>query len=344
MRSVSVVGTEPCVCLVRIQPTALARSWCAVNSIQGINLEVRFAVGDVAGPLSGEARRELATLSRSPSAELDRDSVVAIVGGSAVGVIQIRVGPTCPTEYLGALPAREAHVHKVAFADGCWGHLPALVGGAARRVHERHGLALQWSINREHARWDESCRAAIESGMTLFQEKAGFFWDESHLPKLGPIQFRYQSIGDIGQDEYRRILTRCGADSLDRNDAWYRSCAGADNWGRAFMGYYNPEHADTWLVGYDASDEPVGFVAVAPFVAEGSATIVYVGVLPEQRGRGVVDDLLRSAAAAARNAGFTQMLCDADVLNHPMCEAFVRNGHRTDRRPWHKWHFRSQRT
>ena len=63
-------------------------------------------------------------------------------------------------------------------------------------------------------------------------------------------------------------------------------------------------------------------------------------MVPEQRGRGYVDDLLRAGTAAARDAGYTSILSDADVLNEPMTAAFARADHLPDRRPWHIWHYR----
>ena len=66
----------------------------------------------------------------------------------------------------------------------------------------------------------------------------------------------------------------------------------------------------------------------------------HIGVVPEQRGRGYVNDLLAEATADAADRGFTSIISDTDVLNAPMIAAFERAGHREGVRPWHVWHYR----
>ena len=62
-------------------------------------------------------------------------------------------------------------------------------------------------------------------------------------------------------------------------------------------------------------------------------TIFYVGVVPEMRGRGYVDDLLAAGTATlleARAGEAKDMLlrADTDVANAPMADAFERAGWR----------------
>ena len=82
-------------------------------------------------------------------------------------------------------------------------------------------------------------------------------------------------------------------------------------------------------------------VALSGFDEEATATITHIGVLPEQRGNGYVDDVLAEANATAAARGFRAILSDVDVVNHPMAAAMIRAGHRPDVRPWHVWHYRS---
>jgi GNAT superfamily N-acetyltransferase len=131
-----------------------------------------------------------------------------------------------------------------------------------------------------------------------------------------------------------------GAGTLDRNDAWYRDLAGEANWSSVFMTFLDDRDAPTWLMGRHPDGDPVGIVAVSAFDEPGTATITMIGVVPEHRGHGYIDDLIPAGTAAARGAGFTSMLSDADVLTIPMATAFQRNGHRGSIRPWHSWHYR----
>ena len=81
----------------------------------------------------------------------------------------------------------------------------------------------------------------------------------------------------------------------------------------------------------------MGFVAVSPFSEPETATIVHVGVLPEQRGNSYIDDLLAKGTSTAQHAGFTKILSDVDTLNFPMLAAMERGGYLSDARPWHVW-------
>jgi ribosomal protein S18 acetylase RimI-like enzyme len=49
-------------------------------------------------------------------------------------------------------------------------------------------------------------------------------------------------------------------------------------------------------------------------------------VVPQQRGRGYVDDLLAQAVATLADAGASVIRADTDVANVPMANAFRRAG------------------
>lgn len=73
-----------------------------------------------------------------------------------------------------------------------------------------------------------------------------------------------------------------------------------------------------------------------------TATIASIGVLPDHRGRGYVDDLVLAGTAAARAAGHTAVLSDVDTVDLTMARAMRRAGHRDDVRPGHVWHHRGR--
>ena len=108
--------------------------------------------------------------------------------------------------------------------------------------------------------------------------------------------------------------------------------------------------ADMWLHGELPDGTPVGFVAMADFSFDNPtpwdvtpcATVTFIGVVPEQRGNGYVDDLLLAGTAAAQRRGYKAVLSDVDVLNRPMGKAMEGCGHRSDKRPWHVWFFRAE--
>jgi RimJ/RimL family protein N-acetyltransferase len=58
-----------------------------------------------------------------------------------------------------------------------------------------------------------------------------------------------------------------------------------------------------------------------------SPVIDYIGVVPERRGEGYVDDLLARGVATLLEAGAEQIRADTDTANVPMAAAFRRAGY-----------------
>ncbi|MCM3141611.1 GNAT family N-acetyltransferase [Brevibacillus sp. MER 51] len=85
---------------------------------------------------------------------------------------------------------------------------------------------------------------------------------------------------------------------------------------------YEPEW---WQLAYTAKNELIGFLM--PTVSPAFATIGYIGVLPEQRGHGYIDQLLKQATDVLVQAGETYIRADTDIKNTPMAKAFLRAGY-----------------
>lgn len=85
------------------------------------------------------------------------------------------------------------------------------------------------------------------------------------------------------------------------------------------------EHDPSW---WQLANTPAGALAglTMPARNAAAATIGYIGVTPEQRGRGYSDDLLARTVATLRGAGAGSIQADADVRNSPMATAFRRAG------------------
>ena len=182
-----------------------------------------------------------------------------------------------------------------------------------------------------------------DAGFTLFQEKAGFVWTDDGGVQALPERLEFRSIAEVGSEAFARAMGAVIAGTLDRNDRWYREACGPEGWGREMVGALEPGGEDGWLLATEPEGTLAGYVAVGGFEPS-VATIVHVGVAPERRGRGYIDELLRAANSAARRLGYRSMLSDVDVLNAPMLAAMERNGHVPGARPWHVWVMRRDLT
>ncbi|NMG11546.1 hypothetical protein DP117_33695 [Brasilonema sp. UFV-L1] len=65
-----------------------------------------------------------------------------------------------------------------------------------------------------------------------------------------------------------------------------------------------------------------------PAENDGGPIIGYIGVVPEHRGKGYVNDLLQQGTLILKSNGAVRIRSDADTVNIPMVHAFQRAGYR----------------
>jgi GNAT superfamily N-acetyltransferase len=206
-------------------------------------------------------------------------------------------------------------------------------------------LAVDGWANPEHMPGADVRRAVFDAaGMPLFQEKEGFLWQagEPDHPSEQAPRLHFQSAEELGEEPFARVMARAVVGTLDRQDRYYRDLVGPDAWGREMLGYLSDD-ASSWLLALESDGTEVGYVLIGSFDEPGRATIAHIGVVPEARGRGYVDELLQAGNAAARRRGFDRILSDVDVDNPPMLAAMERNGHSHTATTWHVWHHRLER-
>ena len=120
----------------------------------------------------------------------------------------------------------------------------------------------------------------------------------------------------------RRALERTYVDTLDcpglgslrRTDDVIEShrCAG------------DFERAQWWLL--EADGEPEGCVLLSPAFETRSLELVYMGIGPRLRGRGLGGRALRAALAKARGMPLDQVSCAVDLSNEPARALYARRG------------------
>jgi ribosomal protein S18 acetylase RimI-like enzyme len=80
-----------------------------------------------------------------------------------------------------------------------------------------------------------------------------------------------------------------------------------------------------WELAYTAEGELAGVIMAAR--NPGAAVVYYVGVPPEQRGRGIAARLVRRGTAQLTAAGAEDIRADCDLGNVAMVKAFERAGY-----------------
>ena len=119
--------------------------------------------------------------------------------------------------------------------------------------------------------------------------------------------FRGVAVGSLDVETQRELVTE-GAERQAQGDLeFYRSCPGERSWWRL------AETTDGRLVG-------VAIPSATPY----HRNVGYLGVVPELRGRGYVDDLLGEITRVHAADGADRITATTDVPNTPMAAAFER--------------------
>ena len=165
------------------------------------------------------------------------------------------------------------------------------------------------------------------AGFAPKRETVRFEWRGGTVPEAsGRLEFR--ALEDVGEEAFVDAVTRVTEGTLDRDMSEEREKQGPWEAAREFFGEeqamdYEP---GWWELAYDKpGGDLVGLIM--PARNPTSPVIDYIGVVPERRGEGYVDDLLARGATTLLEAGAEQIRADTDTANAPIAAAFRRAGY-----------------
>ena len=165
-------------------------------------------------------------------------------------------------------------------------------------------------------------------GFSLRRETSRFEWRGTE-PPAGPGRLSFRTLEEVGKEAFIEAMERVSDRTLDREIREERERLGPAQAAQEFFDDARRVHHDPswWRLAYASGGELAGLVM--PANPPGFLTIFYVGVTPEMRGRGYVDDLLAAGTATlleARRRDDLSLIADTDVANGPMAAAFERAG------------------
>ncbi len=168
------------------------------------------------------------------------------------------------------------------------------------------------------------------TGFAFRRETGRFEWPRGETPAV-PRQLSLRSLEEVGEGTFVEAIRKVSEETLDREIREERERLGAGGAAREFFeDARRVEHdPDWWRLAYTPEGELVGLVM--PAEPPGFLTIFYVGVVPEMRGQGYVDDLLAFGTATLLDTRTEDdkekpLRADTDVANGPMAAAFERVG------------------
>jgi RimJ/RimL family protein N-acetyltransferase len=182
-----------------------------------------------------------------------------------------------------------------------WRDDPPLAAGVAWRRQAAAAAGLRDEVERIQLAWTAGAPLPAGSGRLRLAAEP----DDAVFLEL----FRRVATGSLDAAT-RRAVAASGVDAAASEElAFYREAPGDRAW---------------WRVAWTADGTLAGFVI--PSATERSANVGYLGVVPELRGRGLVDDLLAAAVELQADRGAPRITATTDVGNVPMAAAFARAG------------------
>lgn len=170
-------------------------------------------------------------------------------------------------------------------------------------------------------------REALErTGAKLFVERLRLEWRPGTPIPEPTGRLRFREVG--GRDELMDLLIRVLDGTLDahsRADLEHKSAeaVAAEQHDEEFPRYLGPR--EWWRVATTPAGEPVGFVI--PSKNPYNPIIAYIGVVPEHRGRGYIDEILAEGTRILAAQGVPRIRAATDVGNVPMAKSFARLGY-----------------
>ncbi|MGK9165191.1 GNAT family N-acetyltransferase [Inquilinus limosus] len=263
--------------------------------------DVRRYVDDLLG--KGALRRDWCFLAERDGQAVGRIAFWTLPGSAAPSDIVLFDLPwSAPeAEAIGAAMLRQAADRARSLGAGALGH-----------VLDTPLQAPQWQAEPDRRR-----ALLTGSGFAILRETVRFELDPGTPAPSAAGGLVFRSMAEVGEAAFRAATDRVTAGTLDRR-------IGDED---IFADMQGLEHEPGW---WELACEPDGTLVglVMPALAPSMATIGYVGVVPEKRGRGHIHTLLARGTATLARIGRWPVKADADTRNTPMANAFRRAGWR----------------
>ncbi|WP_327085414.1 GNAT family N-acetyltransferase [Nonomuraea sp. NBC_01738] len=167
--------------------------------------------------------------------------------------------------------------------------------------------------------------AAHAAGLTREVERLQFEWTpEAGIPEpTGALTFHTGT-----DEEFLPVFARISEGSLDAHTRSALAARGVEETAREELEYYlaAPGERAWWRIARTPEGEVAGMAI--PSATPYGMNVGYLGVVPECRGRGYVDELLGVITRIHAAGGAERITGTTDLGNAPMAAAFTRAGYR----------------
>ena len=170
-------------------------------------------------------------------------------------------------------------------------------------------------------------RLLEESGYTLLRDGLRWRYSDSPREEHEDDSLDFRAVSAVGEDAFVAAIaatyegTRDSWISQSMEEEGVLGAARADFKDAQTLEY----QPDWWELAYTSDDDLAGVIMAAKNPS--TAVVWYVGVVPEQRGRGLATRLVRRGTRRLLDAGVEEICGDCDLDNVGMVKAFERAGY-----------------
>ncbi|MEU8087227.1 GNAT family N-acetyltransferase [Micromonospora sp. NPDC049101] len=167
--------------------------------------------------------------------------------------------------------------------------------------------------------------SAHAAGLTREVERLQFEWAPADGVPGAAGRLRFTEASD---EEFLGLFRRIAEGSLDAQTRADLAAKGVDATAREEMDFYlrAPGKREWWRIAYTREGEVAGMAI--PSATPYNVNVGYLGVVPEFRGRGYVDEVLAEITRLHATNGESRITATTDMGNAPMAAAFARAGYR----------------
>lgn len=168
-------------------------------------------------------------------------------------------------------------------------------------------------------------QAAAAVGLTAVTDRLRYEWKPAYGLPDRSTRLRFEPADD---EAFVDVFMRVSEGSLDAATAAEIARIGVEAAAREELELYKSMPGDRawWRLAYDGDGELIGFTM--PSANAGGPVVGYLGVVPEHRGHGLIDDLLAELTHMLAETGAEHIRADTDFGNVPMAKSFARQGYR----------------
>jgi ribosomal protein S18 acetylase RimI-like enzyme len=191
----------------------------------------------------------------------------------------------------------------------------ALLQAADRRLMGRGVRVLQALLDPHDLR---GARCLVRNGYAQVAELVYLERSLEGLAASGGVDLQFATYGEARQALFESVVERTYADSLDAPELNGLRPIGDVLAGHRAVGVFDPAR---WLVALEQG-EPVACLLMAGHPDMDAWEVVYVGVVPSARGRGLGRELTLEACRRARQAGARRLVLAVDAKNRFACNIY----------------------